>query len=231
MDNHSIKAIIFDLGNVLINFDHTIAAKRISKFCDKNPQEIFKLFFDSPLTGLFEEGKILPEEFFLKVKEALNLKLDYDGFLPIWNEIFFLTPENYAVYNLAKGLKGNYRLALLSNINILHLDYLKKNFAVFDVFHNIITSCEAGLRKPHPLIYKKALDMLEISSPEEVFYTDDRVELIEKARELGIKAAVFKGVAQLERDLNACGINFRDTHPAHKQRVSLIKDEFKKNIA
>ena len=200
MDNHHIKAIIFDLGNVLIDFDHTIAAKRISGFTDKIPQEIFNLFFDSNLTSLFEEGRILPLEFFSKVKEMLNLKLDYAEFLPIWNEIFFLTKKNQAVYYLAKTLKNNYRMALLSNINILHLDYLKKNFSIFDAFHYIITSFELGFRKPHPSIYQKTLDILEVP-PYNVFYTDDRAELIETACRLGIHGFTFKGIKQLKKDL------------------------------
>jgi len=205
MDNNKIKAIIFDLGNVLVDFNHKRAAERISKFTDKSPQEIFNLFFDSELTGLFEEGRISPQEFFLKVKEMLNLKLDYDGFVPIWNGIFFLTEKNLAVYNLAKQLKNCYKLALLSNINILHFDYLKKKFPVFDAFHNIITSYEVGFRKPHPLIYKKTLSVLE-ASPNQVFYTDDRPELAESAKELGIRGFVFRGIEQLKKDLINSGI-------------------------
>jgi putative hydrolase of the HAD superfamily len=201
-----VKAIIFDLGNVLIDFDHTIAAKRISGFSDRSPQEIFELFFDSELTGLFEEGKISPSEFFLKVKEMLSLKLNYDEFLPIWNEIFFLTEKNQAVYNLARTLRERYKIAVLSNINILHFDYLKKNFPVFDAFHNVITSFEAGLRKPDPSIYKIALGTLE-ASPEQTFYTDDRAELTRSAQELGIKSFVFTGVEQLKEDLRSAGVN------------------------
>ena len=206
MDNHNIKGVIFDLGNVLIDFDHTIAAKRISRFSDRSPQEIFNLFFDSGLTGLFEEGKISPSQFFLKVKEMLSLELNYDEFLPIWNEIFFLTEKNQAVYNLTRTLGGRYKMALLSNINILHFDYLKKNFPVFDAFHHIITSFEAGFRKPHPAIYKLALGALE-TLPQQTFYTDDRAELTKSAQELSIKSFVFRGVAQLENDLQSAGIN------------------------
>lgn len=207
MDDHYIEAIIFDLGNVLVDFDHSIAAKKISNFCGKSPREIFDLFFDSELTGLFEEGKIAPSEFFLKVKEMLNLKLDYDQFVPIWNEIFFLTEKNYAVYNLAKSLKNRYKIALLSNINILHFDYLKKNFPhLFDAFHNIIISCEVGYRKPHPLIYKKTLDILE-AQPQNVFYTDDRAELVKESNLLGIRGFVFKNAEQLKQDLLTSGIN------------------------
>jgi HAD superfamily hydrolase (TIGR01549 family) len=201
-----LKAVIFDLGNVLVDFDHTIAAKRISQFSDKTPQEIFDLFFDSGLTGLFEEGKIAPQRFFLGIKDALHLKLEYEDFLSIWNEIFFLTEKNLFVYKIAKALKDNLKIALLTNINALHFDYLKKNYPVFDVFHHIVTSFEVGARKPHPLIYNKVLELLKVE-PKNAFYTDDRSDLIEKANSLGIKGFVFTGVEKLRRDLLSNGIS------------------------
>jgi putative hydrolase of the HAD superfamily len=204
-DSNKIKAIIFDLGNVLIDFDHMTAARKISRFTNMSAQDIFNLFFDSPLTASFEESKISPREFFSQVKEKLNLKLDYDGFVPIWNEIFFLSEKNHAVYNLAKSLKKRYKLSLLSNVNILHLDYLKKNFPVFDAFHYVITSCELGCKKPDPAIYKKTLEILQVP-PGDVFYTDDRLELAKKARELGINSFVFMGIEQLQTDLLSAGI-------------------------
>lgn len=209
MNDNYIKAIIFDLGNVLIDFNHRIAAKKISCFTDKNPEEIFELFFDSQLTSLFEEGKITPEDFFLRVKKKLNLKLDYNEFVPIWNEIFFLTEKNHEVYNLAKSLKKYYKLALLSNINILHFEFLLKNFPVFDVFNNIITSYEIGARKPSPLIYNKSLEILRVL-PYEAFYTDDRPELAKFAKKLGIQAFVFSNIEQLKKDFLDSGINLND---------------------
>lgn len=198
-DNHKIKGVIFDLGNVLLDFDHRIAAQRISKFTDKSAGQIYDLFFDSALTGLFEEGKISAQDFFLKVKEMLNLKIPYAEFLPIWNEIFYFSQKNLKVYNLALDLKKNYRVALLSNINILHLEYIKKTFPILDAFHSILTSCELGFRKPAPEIYLKALKVIG-TSPQETFYTDDRIELIDGAKKLGIKAVLFTGAEQLKNN-------------------------------
>ena len=206
MDNQKIKAVIFDLGNVVVDFDHMIAAGKIYKSCDKSPEEIFNLFFDSGITGLFEEGKISPEDFFTKVKEMLNLKLDYAAFLPIWNEIFFLSPKNLRVQQIAKSLKRGYKTALLSNINILHFEYLKNNFPIFGPFHKIITSYQAGVRKPEPAIYMKTLGMLGVH-PEEAFYTDDRPELVDEAGKLGIRGFYFQSAEKLEKDLEAVGIN------------------------
>lgn len=203
----NINALIFDLGNVLINFDHWIAVRKLSDSIKIEPLELFSLFFNSGLTQLFEEGKLKPEEFFLKIKELLGLQMDYASFLPIWNEIFFITDDNTALYEMVRNLKKNYKVALLSNINALHFSYLKEKFPVFDIFSFVMASYEMGCVKPDPVIYMKTLDALKVL-PEETFYTDDRPELIEAARSLGIQAAVYRGVEQLKKDMAFYGIRF-----------------------
>lgn len=204
--SEGIELVLFDLGNVLIDFDFSISAKRIGNFCNKGPKEIFELFFDSKIVSLFEAGKISPIDFFAKVKEMLGLSLSYEAFVPIWNEIFFLSAKNRAVYSLINKISQNYKTAMISNINILHYEYLKKHFPVFNVFHNIFLSYELGLVKPDPAIYQQALQSLGVE-PVAVFYTDDRQELVESARNLKVKAFVFSGARQLEDDLLSAGIN------------------------
>jgi FMN phosphatase YigB (HAD superfamily) len=205
--NIPIKVIVFDLGRVLVDFDHLIAARKIAGLTGKSPQQIFNLFFDSSLIQSFEQGKISPGDFFASVSRMLDLKINFEQFLPIWNQIFFLSEDNKAVYALGKSLRNNHRLALLSNINILHFDYLERNFRVFDIFHDIFLSCEMGYIKPEPEIYLKVISSLGVSA-EEIFYVDDRAELIDQAVKLGIRGFVFKGVAQLKRDLAGCGIKY-----------------------
>jgi putative hydrolase of the HAD superfamily len=205
MQDGLIKAIVLDLGNVLINFDHMIAAKKLSGLCDFPLEKIYNLFFDSPITCLFEEGKISPYDFFSEIKKTLNLRLKYEEFLPIWNEIFFLTPTNYAVYKLAKDLKNHYTICLASNINILHFDYLKKNFSVFDIFDYFFLSYKLKIRKPEVSFYQKILDTLSLK-PEEIFYTDDRKELTDSAANLGIKSFVFLGIDKLKEDFYKVGV-------------------------
>jgi putative hydrolase of the HAD superfamily len=202
-----LKAVIFDLGRVLIDFDHWIAAKKLAVLTNKTPQELYNLFFDSSLVQSFEEGKISPENFFHEVKRLFNLKIGFEEFVPLWSQIFFLTEENKVVYYLAKQLRRHYTVTLLSNINTLHFDYIKKNFPILDVFDYIFASCELGFIKPHPLIYQKVLDKLGIGAGE-AFYVDDRAELVCEANKLGIRAFVFKGVEQLKKDLESCGIKF-----------------------
>jgi len=200
-----IKAIIIDLGNVLVDFNHRAAAEKLSKFTDKTGEYIYDLFFDSELTGNFEEARISPSDFFSAVKKALNLKIDYDQFVPIWNEIFFFSEKNLQVYNLALKVKDRYKIAILSNINILHLEYVKKTFPVLGAFQ-IFASCDLKLKKPQGPIYQLALKLLGVS-PAEAFYTDDRPELVESAKILGIKSFIFSGPQRLKKDFLEAGIN------------------------
>ena len=200
-----IKTVVFDLGRVLVDFDHRIAARKISVLSRKPAQEIFELFFNSPLIQNFEEGKISPEEFFASVSQMLGISISFNEFLPIWNQIFFLSEENKAVYALGQALKNRYRLALLSNINTLHFNYLKENFPVFDIFHDIFASCEMGWIKPNPEIYRQVISRLKVK-PGEIFYVDDRQELIEPANAMGLRGFIFKGAKQLKQDLVCCGI-------------------------
>jgi len=203
-----IKAVIFDLGNVLIDFDYGRAAARIFKFTRKTPEELLRFFFESDIPPLFEAGGISPQDFFLKVKEEIGLDLGFEDFVPIWNEIFFLSEKNDRVNEIARNLKGRYKLAFLSNINILHLDYIRSKFAsIVSEFDYPLSSCELGFIKPQEEIYKKALAVLGVSAGE-AFYTDDRRELVEGARRLGIKGFVFNGPEQLKEDLAGSGATF-----------------------
>ena len=204
-----VKVLLFDLGRVLVDFDHQRAAERISSFCSKSSLEIYNLFFESPATIAFEAGKITPENFYLQVKEMLGLKLSYASFIPIWNDIFFLSPKNRSIFKLVNILRANYKTALLSNVNTLHYEYIKKNFPVFGVFDQVFLSFELGLIKPDQAIYNLVIRKLQVR-PQEIFYTDDRADLVESAKSLGIRGCVFASPEQLIKDLQAAQVAFID---------------------
>ncbi len=206
MPAEAIKVLLFDLGNVLVDFDHKRALERISRFCDQSPAALETFFFQSPITLAFEKGKISPEEFFRLIKEALGLKLGYNSFVSIWNEVFYLNTKNRAVYHIINILHNRYRTALLSNTNILHYEYLKANFPVFDVLDEQFLSFEIGAVKPQELIYQKVVAGLGVL-PKNIFYTDDRKELVACAGKIGLKSFIFSSSEQLTRDLASCGIN------------------------
>jgi len=191
-------AIFCDLGNVLIDFDHRIAVKKILEYTPKKEEDIYNLFFDSGITEAYEEGKVSQEEFFGRVKDALDLKMDHAAFFPAWNDIFFETPLNLKMHNFLKRVKSRYKLIMISNLNQSHFRFLKNKMDILSVFDKLVLSYEAGCRKPAPEIYKIALDFAK-TLPPRVLYIDDRRDLIEAAGGLGIRGIVFDGERAFER--------------------------------
>lgn len=200
-----IEAVIFDLGNVLIGFDHTIAVKKILRHTPKKSKDIYNLFFDSDLTQEFEKGKTGTLEFFEQIKDALELKISYGEFLPIWNEIFFSKPESE---DFVGSLNSGIKLALLSNINQLHYEYIREEFSsTIGLFEadKIIPSFRTGFIKPDKEIYDLALKALGVPR-ESVVYVDDRLDLIEAALSYGIKSIQFKSAKELKHKFQDLGM-------------------------
>ena len=132
------EVIVFDLGNTLIRFDHNIAAKKVKDISKASYDVIYQTFFDSPHTRAFEKGEILSGKFYEGIKESLGLRLDYDEFVPIWNNIFW---EDEASCGVARRLKSNgYTLFLLSNVNKLHFEFIERKFNIINIFDEIILS-------------------------------------------------------------------------------------------
>ncbi len=203
--SQGIKVVLFDLGNVLIDLDYAFAVKRISHFCQVKEKDIVSILMRSDITALFEEGKLTPEEFFSRIQKLLGLNISYEAFVSIWNEVFFLSAKNRFTFSIANSLKRNYRIAILSNINKLHYDYINYNFPLFGIFDNVFASFKMGAIKPKASIYNEAIKELN-ALPDEIFYTDDREELVESANNLGINGFVFKGVDKLRQDLINVGV-------------------------
>ncbi|MBU1148100.1 MAG: HAD-IA family hydrolase [Candidatus Omnitrophica bacterium] len=198
MNNNKYDAIICDLGNVLVNFDHRIAVRKILECTPKGEEEIYDLFFDSGLTEAYEEGKISRHEFFNRVKDALELNIGQDVFMPIWNDIFFEVPLNKKMHEFLRGAKGSYKLIMMSNLNESHFEFLKPRMLIFREFDKLILSYQVGYRKPASEIYKIALDFAEIQASK-AFYIDDRRDLVDAAARLGIKGIVFDGNGAFDR--------------------------------
>lgn len=190
MTKNKYEAIFCDLGNVLINFDHRIAVKKILAHTHKDEQDIYQLFFDSSLTKDYEEGKISSPDFLKKIRDSLNLDIDNKTLLPIWNNIFFETPLNKKIQNFLIEMKGKYKLVMISNINETHYRFLAKKMPIFQEFDKLVLSYETGFRKPAKEIYDVALESVNTISSK-TFYIDDRADLIDAALGYGIEGIAF----------------------------------------
>ena len=197
-----IKAVIFDLGNVLLNFNAKKSAKRFAKNCKVPFDKVWEHFFISPTEKAYTRGEITTQQFYKFSCRALDTPVDYKTFAHYWNDIFW---ENKGMDSVLKKLKKNCPLYLISNTNKLHFDHIKKNFKILKHFKKTFPSHEVGHRKPEPKIYQKVLKNIRLK-PEDTVFVDDVVKFVEGARAVGMHAVQFRTPQGLRRDLRKLGI-------------------------
>jgi HAD superfamily hydrolase (TIGR01509 family) len=192
-----VKVIIFDLGKVIVDFDHFAICKKLARYCPVSANEIYRIIFKSGLEKQFDEGAVTSYKFFAKLKQQLQLDIAMATFEIIWNRIFKL---NQGIAPLIKTLKKDYRLLCLSNTNKLHFEYCLKKFPLLRYFDGFILSYKIKKRKPHHEIFEAALSKARCPA-HACLYIDDIAEYVQTAEALGMKAIHFKSVHQLKRQL------------------------------
>lgn len=191
------KAIIFDLGKVLIYFDFKRGYQALEGLCPYAAVEIPKRIATTDLVDRFETGLVEPEQFFEELSRILGLNLQYDRFCQIWSSIFGqpLVPEN-----MLQGLAARYRLVLLSNTNAIHFAMVRQAYPLLRHFHELVLSYQVKAMKPDPRIFQEAVARAGCR-PQECFYTDDIAAYVEGARKLGIDAVQFESAEQIQREM------------------------------
>ena len=196
------KAVIFDLGKVLVHFDFKRGYAQLEQFCPHAAAEIPKRLAGTGLVEKFETGLVEPRDFVEKLTKILDLDVDFDRFCGIWSCIFTetLVPES-----LLEELATHHRMVLLSNTNAIHFEMIRKTYPFLRHFDELVLSYEVKAMKPQEAIYRVAIEKAGCR-PEECFYTDDIAEYVEGARRIGIDAVQFQGAEQLQRELAARNI-------------------------
>jgi putative hydrolase of the HAD superfamily len=192
------KALLFDLGNVLVAFDFARGYEAISPHTSVAPGEFPARIAATGLVPRFERGEISSQHFFEALSRALDLHLPYEEFCDLWSTIFL--PAPLVPDELLGRLHHRYRLVLLSNTNAIHFQMIHRTYALLRHFDAFVLSYEVGAMKPDRRIYEAALDQAGCR-PEQCFYTDDIPEFVESGRRLGLDAVPFTGSRDLERHL------------------------------
>ena len=200
-----IKAIIFDLGRVIVPFDFRRGYSRLEGLCGIPAAEIPKRIGTTNLVQRFECGLVEPEDFVRQIGIQLGTTLSPAEFSDIWNSIFL--PETLIQEDLLAALRKHHRLVLLSNTTRIHFEGILKNYPLLRQFHAFILSYEVGVMKPGPEIYRRAVTAAGCA-PEECFFTDDIAEYVEAARREGIDAVQFQSSAQIEEELRRRGVKW-----------------------
>jgi len=200
-----IKAVIFDLGKVLIPFDFRRGYQGLEKACSLAAEEIRSRLTATDLVHRFETGLVESADFVAQLSGMLELRLSYDQFCEIWSSIFL--PDPLIPESLLAGLGRRYRLLLLSNTNAIHYTMLERTYPLLRHFHDTVLSYRVRAMKPAPAIYREAIARAGCR-PEECFYTDDIADYVDAGRREGMDAVQFESRQQIEHELLARGIRW-----------------------
>ena len=166
-----IKNIIFDLGNVIINYDQD---KIINNFTIDEDEKIFikETIFKSPEWKLLDLGQITNNAAIEEIQKRNDIK--YNQLINIFLHEWYKTqPINEDVVEIAKKLKErNYNIYVLSNMAKETYEYFK-NIDFFKVCNGIVISSHENVKKPDERIFNILLTRYKLNPKECLFIDDD----------------------------------------------------------
>ena len=200
-----LRAVIFDIGRVLVRVDIQGVKSALAEGLPLGPEELWSAIEKDPRWQDWQEGRISPRDWHLHLCKRFNLSLNFEQFTAVWNSA--LHPQPIHNVSLFAGLSRNYRLGLLSNTDPIHVAKLESTYDFFEYFPKAVRtySCSVGASKPEPLIYREALRACKVRA-EEAVYVDDILGYVEAARRLGMTGIQFQSPLQLCSDLGQAGI-------------------------
>ena len=197
-----IRAVIFDLGNVLVFHENERVYERFAARTGIPVSEVRRL-----LTGwqLFEgtnRGQLNGDGIRREVCRLLGVEIPRQEFEQIWSCHFTV---NTSMIPAIESLLGQVALVLLSNTNALHTAYLRPLLPVLELFDALLFSNEVHLVKPEPAFFELALTRARVRPSEAVFF-DDLERYVQAARDIGIHAFVFTDTTSCVADLRRLGV-------------------------
>ncbi len=195
------RTIFFDLGNVLLFFDHQKMCRQVANYTGLDidlVQKIMHKYGDS-----YERGDVNSQMMYDEVCKIAQKKLHFETLMHAVSDIF---EPNDEVISIALKLKDKgHPLFLLSNTCEAHFTHAAKLFPFIKQFDGYVLSYEARARKPEKKIFEKALEIAGCGHSE-CFYTDDIFPYIESARSMRIDAEQYTTPQDLTQHLHARGI-------------------------
>src|SRR5580698_7311697 len=165
--------VVFDLGKVLVDFDYSIAAKKVAARSTRQIENLHDVLGGSPVLVQLESGMITRAQFFSEIQKLTGFSGSADEFSSYFADIFFPMPPMIELH--AELRKKKIPTYIFSNTNDIAVEHIRRNFPFFSGFDGYILSYEIGAMKPQAKIYE-ALETMSRRSRGDIFYIDDRAE-------------------------------------------------------
>ena len=177
-----VRAVVFDLGKVLVDFDYGIAVRKLAENSAASVEEVSRVIDQSPLLFRYEGGLMSTQQFFDEVRRQIGFRGEFQEFAAAFADIFSEMPE---MISLQAELRARgFPTFILSNTNDIAVSHIRRRFPFFANFTGYVLSYEQAALKPHRKIYELT-EQHAGAHGGEILFIDDRAENVEGASKLG----------------------------------------------
>lgn len=195
-----IRNVVFDVGGVLLRlryqpFIEYLAGAGID-------MTDLPAWLERVDLAAHERGEITGDELLGRIAAMARRPLDADELRARWLDMFDRAHE---MFDLAAGLKDEYRVFLLSNIGDLHWRHLDVRYGLDALTHGVVASFRVGAIKPSAAIYREAEQRFELD-PAATVFVDDLPPNVAGAQARGWRAIHHRDPAETRRQLRVLGV-------------------------
>lgn len=195
--------VVFDLGKVLLDFDYSIAGRRIAAQSKMPASEVQKFLDQTPLLHRYETGLMTRQEFFETVCAQTGFRGHINEFSGHFADIFTEMRDMTALHAAIR--RRGIPTYIFSNTNDLAAEHVRRAFPFFANFDGYVLSHEVGAMKPAAKIYE-ALENMSGKRGSQILYIDDRQENIDAGAARGWQTILQTEPANTIAELKKFGL-------------------------
>lgn len=201
---HKIKTIIFDFGNVLLEWNPRLVYRRFFPDDETAMEEFLHEVSFMEWNAQQDKGRTFAEGVAELSKQFPQYSSLIQAYHDNWKES--IGDSLAGTVEIMKRLKNaGFPLYGLSNWSAETFPIARQKYDFFDLLDDIIISGEVGSIKPEIEIFEIALS--RIGRPaHDCLFIDDALANIEQARQMGFATIHFQSSEQLERELHKLGL-------------------------
>jgi HAD superfamily hydrolase (TIGR01509 family) len=186
--------LLFDLGGVLVDLGDPVTEIGL----DIDSDDFWATWLSSPLVQAYETGRLSSQEFVTQFGAHLGFSdiAEFDRRIRNWRLPLFDGSEQFLT-----SLAGQVEIALLSNTNEIHWQYVQSQTDVFAMFSKLFLSFETGKTKPELAAFQDVIEHFDCD-PADIIFLDDNANNIAAAQDAGLRSRQTKGLQEVKKAVN-----------------------------
>lgn len=216
-----IKAVIFDVGGVLIRTHDHQPRRRWEAELGLREWQSEELVFSGDIGTAAQMGTLTDEQLWSEIGRRLELNPER---LARFRAAFWSGDVLDAdLIDFIRQLNAHYQTAIVSNATDALRRLLQEKHDIADAFDLIVCSAEEGIMKPDPDIYRLTLKRLG-RKPQEAVFVDDSPENVSAARQLGMHAIHYQEGLDVKSALAQVGVGVPDSETIDREQREVNGD-------